>query len=86
MTATGNRRQSRLMSLVEATVNAVIGYVVAVLTQIMVFPLFALRTSLSEHCALGLVFTVVSIARSYVLRRAFEAIRTRWRRSSQPAP
>ena len=78
--------QSRLMSLVEAIVNVVVGYGLAVLTQIAVFPIFGLRTSLPEHLAIGGVFTVVSLARSYALRRTFEAIRTGWRRSSQPAP
>jgi hypothetical protein len=85
MTETDNRGQSRLMSLVEAFANVLVGYGLAVLTQILVFPLFGLRTSLSENLAMGLVFTIVSLARSYVLRRTFEAIRTGWRRCSEPA-
>ena len=40
-----------------------------------VFPLFGLRASLSETLAIGAIFTFASIARSYVLRRTFEAIR-----------
>lgn len=68
-------KQSRRMSLVEAIANVLIGYGLAVLTQILVFPLFGLRTSLSENLAIGLVFTIVSIGRSYILRRSFEAIR-----------
>jgi hypothetical protein len=75
MTETGNRGQSRLMSLVEAIANVLGGYGLAVLTQILVFPLFGLRTTLSENLAMGLVFTIVSLARSYALRRTFEAIR-----------
>src|SRR5512132_1588435 len=67
MTETGNRGQSRLMSLVEAIANVLVGYGLAVLTQILVFPLFGLRTTLSENLAMGLVFTIVSLARSYVL-------------------
>ena len=77
MTETGNRGQSRLMSLVEAIVNVVVGYGLAVLTQIVAFPIFGLRTSLPEHLAIGGVFTVVSLGRSYLLRRTFEAIRVR---------
>jgi hypothetical protein len=68
-------KQSRCMSLVEALANVAVGYGVAVATQIVVFPLFGLRASLSETLAIGAIFTLVSIARSYVLRRAFEAIR-----------
>ena len=70
-------RQSRLMSLVEAVANVAVGYGVAVLTQMVVFPLFGLRTTVPENLAIGANFTVVSLARGYVLRRAFEATRGR---------
>ena len=36
-------RQSRLMSLVEAMVNVVVGYVLAVGVRVLVFPLFGLH-------------------------------------------
>ena len=39
--------QSRWMSLIEAVTNIVVGYGLAVLTQIIVFPLFGLHASLS---------------------------------------
>lgn len=70
-------RQSRFMSLVEAIANVVVGYGVAVVTQILIFPIFGLHTTLGQNLKMGAVFTVVSIARSYVLRRLFEAIRVR---------
>jgi hypothetical protein len=64
-------RQSRLMSLVEATANVVVGYGVAVLTQLLVFPIFGIETSLSENLALGAIFSLVSSVRGYLLRRLF---------------
>jgi hypothetical protein len=67
-------RQSRLMSLVEAGVNVVTGYGIAVATQALVFPLFGLHATLEQNMAIGLIFTLVSLARSYVLRSAFEKI------------
>jgi hypothetical protein len=67
-------KQSRAMSLVEATANVVVGYSVAVLTQLLVFPLFGLHTTLAENLMIGAIFTVVSIARSFALRRLFEAL------------
>ena len=70
-------KQSRRMSLVEAITNVAVGFLVALLTQIIVFPLFGLQVSLSENLAIGVLFTTVSIGRSYVLRRVFEAIRVR---------
>lgn len=68
-------KQSRLMSLVEAATNVVVGYGVAVATQILIFPIFGLHTTLAQNLKLGLIFTLVSIARSYALRRLFEGIR-----------
>ncbi|MBC8445533.1 MAG: hypothetical protein H8D75_02720 [Rhodospirillaceae bacterium] len=68
-------RQSKRMSLLESLTNVAIGYGVAVATQIAVFPLFGLEVSLSDNLAIGGLFTLVSIARSYAVRRLFEAIR-----------
>ena len=67
--------QSRVMSLVEAIANVVVGYGVAVLTQILIFPLFGLHTTLVQNLTMGAVFTLASIARSFTLRRLFEHIR-----------
>jgi hypothetical protein len=57
--------QSRWMSLVEAVTN------IAVLTQIIVFPLFGLHASLSENLLIGCVFVGVSLIRSFAIRRLF---------------
>ena len=70
-------KQSRLMSLVESVVNVIVGYGVAVMTQILIFPIFGLHTTLAQNLKMGAIFTIVSIARSFALRRVFEAIRMR---------
>ena len=70
-------KQSRLMSLVESLVNVLVGYGVAVATQMVVFPIFGLAVTVTENLLIGLIFTVVSIVRSYALRRGFEALRVR---------
>lgn len=63
------------MSLVETTTNVVVGYVLAIATQIVVFPWFGIETGLAEHMTIGLAFVGVSLVRGYILRRLFEAIR-----------
>ena len=68
-------KQSRRMSLIEALSNVAIGYGVAVLAQIAVFPLFGLHVSLSDNLFIGALFTAVSVARSYAVRRIFERMR-----------
>ena len=64
--------QSRRMSLTEALTSTAVGYVLAVLTQILVFPLFGLPASFTDSLAIGAIFTIVSVARGYVVRRIFE--------------
>ncbi len=70
-------KQSRAMSLVESLANVAVGYGVAVVTQILIFPIFGLQTTLAQNLMMGAIFTVVSIGRSYALRRLFEEIRLR---------
>ena len=61
----------------EAVANVAVGYGVTVLTQIAVFPLFGFYATLAENMKMGANFTVVSIVRSYSLRRLFEKVRVR---------
>jgi len=70
-------KQSRLMSLVESVANVAVGYGVAVVTQILNFPVFGLHTTLAQNLKMGAIFTIVSITRSFALRRLFETIRAR---------
>ena len=63
--------QTKLQSFLEASVNIGIGLVIALLTQIIVFPMFGINIPLKDDLLIVLIFTVVSIIRSYVLRRFF---------------
>lgn len=65
-------RQSRLGSLVEVSVNIAIGFVINWIANILVLPLFGFDVTPSQAFSMGLIFTVISVARSYVVRRYFE--------------
>ena len=52
-------KQSRLMSLVEAVVIVIVGYGVAVVTQIQIFPIFGLHTTLAQNLKMGAIFTIL---------------------------
>ncbi|MCA3449287.1 MAG: hypothetical protein INF92_02770 [Rhodobacter sp.] len=52
-------KQSRIMSLVESVANVIVGYGVAVVTQILIFPVFGLHTTLAQNLKIGAVFTVL---------------------------
>jgi hypothetical protein len=63
--------QSRTNSLIESATNILIGYWCAVLTQLIVFPIMGIDVSLDKNLMIGLVFTLISLLRSYVIRRVF---------------
>jgi hypothetical protein len=65
--------QSRLGSLIEAAMNVAIGYIVAVLSQLVIFPWFGIHIPLSDNLLIGGYFTIISLVRSYALRRWFNA-------------
>jgi hypothetical protein len=65
------------MSLVESIANIAIGYLVALAAQLVVFPLMSIPVSLSQNIAIGAIFTAVSLARSYALRRTFNWLASR---------
>ena len=66
--------QPKYMSLIESVTNVCVGFVVAVSTQIAVFPFFGIHIALHSNLVIALIFTAVSIARSYLLRRVFNLI------------
>jgi len=70
-------KQPRIMSLIEAITNVVVGYGVAVVAQILVFPVFGLQATLVQNLKMGGIFALISMSRSFVLRRLFEAVRVR---------
>ena len=63
--------QSKLESFVEISTSVGIGYVVAVISQMVIFPLFGYDMPLSDNILIALWFTVISIIRSFIVRRWF---------------
>jgi hypothetical protein len=73
--------QSRMMSLVEAVTNVIAGFVLAITIQAVLYPLLSIPVTAALNILIATVFTFVLIARSYILRRVFEAIRAQGDRS-----
>jgi len=55
----------------ESCLNVAIGFAVALAAQVIVFPWFGIHVAIADNIAIGAIFTVVSIARSYAVRRLF---------------
>ena len=65
-------RQTRLGSLIEVCINIAIGFTINFVMNLTIFPLFGWNISLGENLLLGVIYTVVSVIRGYVVRRWFE--------------
>ena len=63
--------QSRLMSLIESLTNVAIGMVVSFFGQIVVSHWYNLQLNFAQNMQIVLFFTVLSVARSFVVRRWF---------------
>ena len=65
--------------MIESFANVAIGFGVALMAQIVVFPWFGLHAPISDNVAIAIIFTMISIVRSYAVRRAFNAFHVRAR-------
>ena len=63
--------QTKYQSLIESLTNILIGYLTALLSQVLIFPLFDIYVSLQDNLLIGLYFTIISLVRSYLVRRYF---------------
>lgn len=63
--------QSKTQSLVESATNVAVGYLVALASQLVIFPLFDIHIDLADNLLIGAWFTVISLVRGYVIRRWF---------------
>lgn len=66
--------QTRRGSFIESVVNVLVGYGVAVAAQMAIFPLFGVHLPVSDNLLIGVLFTIVSLVRSYALRRLFNRL------------
>ena len=65
--------QTRLGSLIEACINVAIGFWVNFAANLVILPLFGWHVTVTQNLALGAIYTGISIARSYAVRRWFNA-------------
>lgn len=63
--------QSKLQSFIESLTNILIGYLTALLSQVLIFPIFDIYVSFQDNLLIGLYFTIISLIRSYLVRRYF---------------
>lgn len=67
--------QTRLGSWIESWANVAIGFAINWSANMLIFPLFGFNITGAQAFHVGIIFTVISVVRSYVLRRVFNKIK-----------
>lgn len=65
--------QSRLSSFIEALFNVAIGFAINFVANMLILPLIGFHISVSQNLFIGVLYTIISVARQYVIRRWFNA-------------
>jgi hypothetical protein len=65
--------QTRLGSFIEAWVNVAIGFTINWTANMLILPIFGFNVTGGQAFGIGVFFTVISVARSYIIRRWFNA-------------
>ena len=63
------------MSIIEAVTNTVVGLTTSFIIQLIIYPTLNIKVSINQNIIITLVFFIVSILRSYIIRRVFTNIR-----------
>jgi hypothetical protein len=63
--------QTRRHSAIEAGFSTFIGYVVAVIATQAILPLFGYPVRIGDNLVISGFFTIISLVRSYAVRRLF---------------
>jgi len=66
--------QTKTGSFAEAVSNIVIGFSINYAANLTIFPLFGMHIGLLNNFYMGLIYTAISLVRSYALRRWFNRI------------
>ena len=65
--------QTKKWSMIETLVSVGIGWLIGVILNMLVLPLFDYDVSLTDGVLISIIFTAVSVIRSYIIRRWFNS-------------
>lgn len=63
--------QTRKGSFIEACINVLIGFWINFFANLLILPLISFNITVGQNIFIGILYTIISIARSYAIRRWF---------------
>lgn len=67
--------QTKFGSFVESWVNILIGFTINYFANLAILPLFGFNVTPADAFGMGLIFTAISLVRSYIIRRWFNGLK-----------
>ena len=59
--------------MIESLTSTTIGIIIGIVLNLTILPIFGYPVSLSDSLWISVIFTIVSIIRSYIIRRWFNS-------------
>lgn len=78
--------QSKLGSFIEAWANIAVGFAINFTANMMILPHFGFDITAGKAFWIGVIFTVISLVRSYILRRWFNGLKFNWNKEKHEHP
>ena len=66
--------QTKKGSVLETLLNTAVGFAINYTANLLIFPLYGMHISPGNNFLLGLIYTIISVVRSYIMRRAFNLL------------
>lgn len=66
--------QTKKLSLIESVISTLVGFAVSLIVQIIIYPIMNIPVTIIQNLTITFIFTAVSIARGYFVRRFFNAL------------
>lgn len=66
--------QSKKMSMIESLVSVIAGYIITVLIQYWIYPLFGISIPAKEALLISLIIVLAAFAKNFSVRRFFNFI------------
>ena len=65
--------QRKKQSLIESLTSTMIGIIIGIVLNLTILPIFGYPVSVVDSLWISLIFTVISVVRSYAVRRIFNS-------------
>ena len=65
--------QTKKQSLIETLTSVFVGWLIGVILNLTVLPLFDYNITIVDSLLVSLIFTVISVVRGYLIRRVFNS-------------